>query len=132
MRCRNSCRSLKTHAPKNDRILPLIRPPNCSFSFMRYKVSFRKRFNVAGEAIDHPIQSLSLPDGVVEEALIVESEEPVNLHVEERMEEDDDFLSLGTEVWEFEIAPGREQEFLHALEISRTALEYEEVNGEAA
>jgi hypothetical protein len=99
---------------------------------MRYKVSFRKRFNVAGEPVDHPIESLSLPDGVVEEALIVESEEPVNLHVEERMEEDDDFLSLGTEVWEFEIAPGREGEFLHALEISRTALEYEEVNDEAA
>lgn len=105
---------------------------NCSIHLMRYKVSFRKRFTQEGEAAEHPVVSLSLPDGVVQEALIVESELPGNLHVEERMEEDDDFLSLGTEAWEFDITPGREAEFIQALERSQTALEYEEVNDEAA
>jgi hypothetical protein len=97
---------------------------------MRYKVTFRKRFNADGEDMEHPVESLSFPDGVVEEALIVESEEPPSLHVEEHMDEDDDFLSLGTEVWEFEVTPGREGEFLHVIENSRTALEYEELSSE--
>jgi len=95
---------------------------------MRYKVSFRKRFNAKGEPIEHPVDSLSVPEGVVQEALIVETEEPPSLHTGENMEEDDDFLSLRVEVWEFDIAPGREEEFLHALRNSRTALEYEVID----
>ena len=94
------------------------------------------RFNAEGERIEHPnpLDSLSVPEGVVREALIVETEEPPSLHTGEAMEEDDDFLSLGVEVWEFEIAPGREEEFVHSLRNSRTALEYEQIDeaGEAA
>ena len=95
---------------------------------MRYKVSFRKRFDAEGNPVDHPVQSLSLPDGVVQEALISELEDPPAMHVQENMDEDDNFLSLGVEVWEFEVTPGREGEFVHAIENSRTALEYEEIN----
>ena len=36
---------------------------------MRYRVSFRKRFNAEGEPTEHPVHSLSLPAGVVQEAL---------------------------------------------------------------
>ena len=35
------------------------------------------------------------------------------------MDEDDAFLSIGTEVWEYEITDGREQEFIEALERHR-------------
>src|SRR6266542_1916368 len=95
---------------------------------MRYKVNFRKRFNAVGEAADHPVEALSLPEGVVQEALLVESEQPQTSHSQEQMDEDDNFLSLGTEAWEFDVAPGREGEFIHALKNSRTALEYEEID----
>lgn len=91
---------------------------------MRYKVSFRKRVNADGDATEHPVRALSLPEGVVEEALIVESEEPPSLHEQDHMDEDDDFLNIGIEVWEFAVTAGREDEFIHALKNSRTALEY--------
>lgn len=98
---------------------------------MRYKVNFQKRFGPDGKPELNPMDSLNLPEGLVCEALIAESETPPSLHSEERIEEDDDFLSLGTEAWEFEIAPGREQEFLNILRDSGVALEYEEL-GDAA
>jgi hypothetical protein len=95
---------------------------------MRYRVSFRKRFNYEGEPVDHPAEALSLPEGVVQEALIVEQEEAPAIHSQEVMDEDDNFLSLGVEVWEFEVTPGREQEFLLAVRNSERALEFQEID----
>jgi hypothetical protein len=95
---------------------------------MRYKVSFRKRFNAEGEPADRPIEAVSFPEGVVQEALIVEQEEPPAIHSQGVMDEDDSFLSLGIEAWEFEVTPGREEEFLHAIRNSERALAYQEID----
>jgi len=54
--------------------------------------------------------------------------EPAALHPQETLDEDDDFLALGTEVWEYEVADGREQEFIEALENSRMVLDYEQLD----
>ncbi len=60
---------------------------------------------------------------MVAEAEFVERFEPPSLHVEENMEEDDDFLSLGSEVWEYDVVEGREQEFRDAVLNSGMAME---------
>jgi hypothetical protein len=46
------------------------------------------------------------------------------------MDEDDSFLSMGTEVWEYDIADGREREFLDALKNSKMVVEYEALEDE--
>lgn len=98
---------------------------------MTYRVTFRKRFNREGEPADNPIEFLDLPEGVVEDAEFSEMIEPDNLHVEERMEEDDDFQSLGTEIWEMEVADGRDDEFITALKNSRMVLDYVALDDES-
>jgi hypothetical protein len=99
-----------------------------SYSAMTYRVTFRKRFNREGEGADAPNEFVNLPEGVVIDSSFSESTEPDSLHSEERMEEDDDFESLGTEVWEYEVADGREQEFIKALENSRMVLDYVDID----
>jgi len=91
---------------------------------MTYRVTFRKRFNREGEPSDNPVEFLDLPDGVVEDAEFSEMVEPGNLHVEERMEEDDDFESLGHEIWEFEVVDERRDEFVTALKNSGMVMEF--------
>ncbi len=94
---------------------------------MRYRVTFRKRFNEKGEGSDSPVSQLNLADGVVVDSAMVETFEPESLHVEERMEEDDDFFPFGTEVWEFEVADGRERDFEDSVRESGVALESEKM-----
>ena len=97
---------------------------------MKYKVTFRKRFNREGEPSDNPSQLVSVPDGVIQDATVIERFEPPSTHVEERLEEDDDFLAFGTEVWEYDVTEGREQEFKDALVNSEVVLEFEEIQEE--
>jgi hypothetical protein len=94
---------------------------------MRYRVSYRKRFNREGGEADFPETFLNLADGVIVNAEFVERFEPDALHGEENMEEDDDFLSLGSEVWEYDVAPGRDQEFKDAVTNSGVAMEMDRV-----
>ena len=82
---------------------------------MKYKVTFRQRYSGEGEASDSPASTVAAPDGVILDATLVESLEPPSLHVEEQMEEDDDFLAFGTATWIYDIAEGMEEEFLNAL-----------------
>lgn len=97
---------------------------------MRYQVTFRKRFNQEGGGSDSPQKLVNLPDGVVEEAIMVEQIEPDSVHVEEDMEEDDDFLPFGSEVWEYEVTDGREKEFEQALDETGVVLEYDQIDEE--
>jgi hypothetical protein len=94
---------------------------------MTYKVTFRKRFNAQGEESDRPETFVSVVDGVVLNATKSEVIEPPALHNQEVLDEDDNFESLGTESWEYEVAEGREEEFLAALENSRMVIQYEEI-----
>lgn len=99
---------------------------------MRYRVTFRKRFNQDGQGSDDPVTLLNLPDGVVQDSAVVETFEPDSLHVEERMEEDDDFLPFGTEVWEFDIVDSRERDFEDAVAASGAALECDKMPEEVS
>ena len=93
-----------------------------------YKVTFTKRFNSDGEEADRPETFVETLDGVVLNASKAEVIEPDALHSQEVMDEDDAFLSIGTEVWEYEVAEGREQEFIDALEHSRKVIQYEQMD----
>jgi hypothetical protein len=93
----------------------------------RYRVTFRKRFNARGAGSDAPVRLVSPPDGVIQDEVFVERDEPPSLHVQGVMDEDDDFMAFGTEVWEYEVADGREQEFEDELVNSEVVLEYEKM-----
>ena len=93
-----------------------------------YKVTYAKRFNSEGEEWDRPESFVDVTDGVILNAAKAEVIEPAGLHSQEVMDEDDAFLAFGTEVWEYEIASGREQEFIDALQLSEKVVQYEEMD----
>jgi hypothetical protein len=99
---------------------------------MKYRVTFRERNDQFGNPSENPPQFVEpeLEDGIVLDAVMVERIEPENLHVQEQADEDDDFLSIGTEVWEYDVADGRDQEFLDALKNSRMVIEYDTLDEE--
>lgn len=91
---------------------------------MTYEVTFRKRFDGEGEGSDKPETFVLAPDGVILDARLSQTNDPPAKHSQEVLDEDDNFESLGTEVWEFDVADGREDEFIAALENSRMVLQY--------
>ncbi|MGH9559524.1 MAG: hypothetical protein ACRD30_09815 [Bryobacteraceae bacterium] len=86
-----------------------------------------ERTGADGEPSENPPEYLipELESGVVREAAFIERDKPTALHSQEVMDEDDDFLSVGAEVWEYDIADGREQEFIDAMKNSQMVLDYE-------
>ena len=92
---------------------------------MTYRVTFMERTDVAGNPSEAPpiYVEVQAAEGVILDKTLVERAEPSALHSEERLEEDDSFLSVGSETWDYEIADGREKEFLEALKNSQMALE---------
>jgi len=96
---------------------------------MRYRVTFMERTNAHGERSENPLGYLdaNLTDGVVLDATFVERDKPTAMHEEEKLGEDDDFLSVGSETWDYEIADKRKQEFIDALTNSQMVIDYEEL-----
>ena len=94
---------------------------------MKYQVTFRERTDASGNPSENPPEFVEpeLMDGVVQDAVFVERIEPESLHVQEVMDEDDSFLSIGSEIWEYDIAEGREREFEDALKNSQMVMEYD-------
>ena len=94
---------------------------------MKYRVVFRERSNQQGDAADNPPSFLEtqLDDETVLDAAFVTRNDPDADHSTEGLEEDDDFMSLGTEVWEYDIADGKDQDFKDALLNSGMVLEFE-------
>lgn len=94
---------------------------------MKYRVAFLERTNAQGKNSENPPEyvDLDLMEGVVLDQVFVERTEPESLHVQEVMDEDDSFESIATEVWEYDIAAGRDQEFIDALKNSQMVMEYE-------
>jgi hypothetical protein len=84
-----------------------------------------ERTGASGEPSEAPTGyiAIDVPDGVILDQSFVERTAPSALHSEETLEEDDDFLSVGSETWDYEIAGGREDEFLAALKNSQMAME---------
>jgi hypothetical protein len=94
---------------------------------MKYRVVFKERSNLEGEKADNPPSFLDneLPDGTVLDAVFVGRNPPDALHSSDLMEEDDAFLSVGTEIWEYDVAEGRDQDFTDALRNSGVVMEFE-------
>ncbi len=103
-------------------------PQPASNGLMTYEVTFRKRFDGEGEGSDKPETFVLAPDGVILDARLAQLNDPPAKHSQEVLDEDDNFESLGTEVWEFEIADDREDDFIAALENSRMVIEYESID----
>lgn len=94
---------------------------------MKYKVVFRERSDETGEKADEPASFLDtqLDDETVIDAVFVGRNRPDALHSSDALEEDDAFLSVGTEVWEYDVAEGKDQEFKDALRNSGMVMEFE-------
>jgi len=92
---------------------------------VRYRVTFMERTGVKGQPSEFPPDYVEIeaPEGVVLEKTFIERTEPEALHGEEELDEDDSFLSVGSETWDYEIADGRQDEFLAALKNSQMAIE---------
>jgi hypothetical protein len=94
---------------------------------MKYRVTFRERSNERGERAEDPTQFLEpeLDDSMVLDAAFVSRAEPPALHSSDREEEDDAFMSLSEEVWEYDVAEGRDEDFKNALLNSGVVMEFE-------
>lgn len=94
---------------------------------MKYKVVFRDRSTRQGEQADQPAAVLDtqLDDSTVVDATFVGRNEPESIHSSDEIEEDDDFLSYGSEIWEYDVAEGRDADFIAALQNSQVVMEYE-------
>ncbi len=86
-----------------------------------------ERTDAEGKKSENPNEyvDFELADGVVLDQVFVERIAPDSLHVQEVMDEDDDFESIATEVWEYDIADGRDQEFIDALKNSQMVIDYQ-------
>jgi hypothetical protein len=84
-----------------------------------------ERTDAHGQPTEFPpdFVAIDLPDGVVLDRTFVERTEPAAEHSEERLEEDDDFLSVGSETWDYDVADDRREDFLAAVKNSRLAIE---------
>jgi hypothetical protein len=94
---------------------------------MKYRVVFRERSDRAGEKADNPPSFLDpeLDDETVLDAVFIGRNRPEALHNSDLIEEDDGFLSLGTEVWEYDIAEGKAEDFKNACLNSGVVIEFE-------
>lgn len=94
---------------------------------MKYRVVFRERSGQSGEVSDSPPDFLDneLDDETVLDASFVGRNDPDAQHSTGDLEEDDDFLSLGTEIWEYDVADGKDDVFKAALAKSGMVMEYE-------
>lgn len=99
---------------------------------MTYRVTFMERTGASGEPSEKPTEyvAIDLPDGVVLDQQFVERTEPQAMHVEDSLEEDDDFLSVGSETWDYTVKEGREDDFIAALENSQMVMEYVKLDSE--
>jgi hypothetical protein len=95
---------------------------------MKYRVVFRERSNEQGEKAEDPTAFLDtqLDDETVLDAQFVGRLEPDPLHNSDRIEEDDGFLARSTpEIWEYDVADGKEDDFVSALQNSGVVIEFE-------
>jgi hypothetical protein len=86
-----------------------------SNKWMKYRVTYRQRFDAEAHESDSPEQTPAFADGVVLDAEFLETIEPPSTHGEERIEEDDGFLGFGSTTWVYDVADGRDEEFKSAL-----------------
>jgi hypothetical protein len=95
---------------------------------MRYRVVFRERSDEEGEKADDPASFLDneLDDETVLDSRMIGRITPESQHSSDRVEEDDGFLGMATpEIWEYDVAEGKDQDFKDALRNSGVVMEFE-------
>ncbi len=94
---------------------------------MKYRVVFRERSSDDGEQADQPSDFLDseLDDDTVLDARFVGRLGADALHSSDVMEEDDAFLSISPEIWEYDVAEGKDQSFIDALKNSGMVMEFQ-------
>jgi hypothetical protein len=94
---------------------------------MKYRVVFRERSNQEGEKADDPASFLDtqLDDETVLDATPVGRLGSDAQHSSDVLEEDDSFLSLNGEIWEYDVADGKEEAFKEALLNSGMVMDFE-------
>src|ERR1700755_2194722 len=94
---------------------------------MKYRVVFRERSDEAGEKADDPASFLDneLDDDTVLDSVMVGRITPDAQHSSDKLEEDDGFLSIAPEIWEYDVAEGKDQDFIDALRNSGVVMEFE-------
>lgn len=94
---------------------------------MKYRVVFRERVGADGEKSDDPMSFLDneLDDETVLDARFVGRLQADSQHNSDQLEEDDDFLSLTPEIWEYDVAEGKDETFVDALRNSGMVIEFE-------
>jgi hypothetical protein len=99
---------------------------------MKYRVVFRERSDEAGEKADDPPSFLTsdLDDETVLDSRFVGRTRPDALHSSDTLEEDDAFLSLSSEIWEFDVADEKDAQFQDALRNSGMVMEFEPLESE--
>jgi hypothetical protein len=83
---------------------------------------------------EDPVDQLEseLLDGVVMEKTFVERTEPLATHNVGALDEDDSFLSIGSETWEYEVVNERQDDFLKALSLSGRVMEYQRLDDDVS
>jgi hypothetical protein len=94
---------------------------------MKYRVVLRERSGDDGEQADQPTDFLDgeLDDETVLDARFVGRLRPDAQHSSDALEEDDSFLSISPEIWEYDVAEGKDQAFIDALRNSGMVMEFE-------
>jgi hypothetical protein len=94
---------------------------------VKYKVVFRERSDREGEKADDPASFLDaqLDDETVLDAVFVGRLTPEAQHSSDVIEEDDGFLSIVGEIWEYDVAEGKDEDFKAALQNSGMVMEFE-------
>jgi hypothetical protein len=94
---------------------------------MKYRVVFRERVGQDGEKADDPASFLDseLDDETVLDARFVGRLQADSQHGSDALEEDDAFLSVTPEIWEYDVAEGRDKAFVDALRNSGMVIEFE-------
>jgi hypothetical protein len=93
---------------------------------MTYRVVFRERASPKKGTAENPLAFLQndFSDAIVRNSTFVLRNDPEAKHISDQLEGDEEFLGLGTEIWEYEVAEGRDQEFKDALLNSGSIVEF--------
>jgi len=98
---------------------------------MKYRVVFRERANSGGSS-ESPLSFLhgEVSGGIVRGSTFVVRKAPEWKSSADSLEDDEEYSRLGTEIWEFEVAEGKDQEFKDALLNSGSILEFAPIANE--
>ena len=93
---------------------------------MKYRVVFRERAGANRGVAQNPIGFLqgNVSDSVVRNSRFVLRNAPEFKSSSDQTDDDVEFRHLGTEVWEYDVAEGRDQEFKDALLNSGSIIEF--------